>query len=304
MSSIEPEMREEITVERGGTLLAGSIWLPTDPVAAVLMHPGSGSSNRDNDGYFTALRSHFLHNRIAVASFDKRGVGGSTGDWLEAGIETQAGDLVACAENVRRHPALTGATFGIFGHSQGGWVVVEAAGSDFEIGFVVVNSGPGVSVMLQDRYAHRRELEAASVGADEIEERLALFDQVVELASLDVAYEEVAARADLAPYLSSNAAHWRFWKEIFRYDPVDAMGRIKAPLLAVFGEKDVLVPVPESVALFRAHVDAGLLQIEVFPDADHRLQIDDLRNLAPGYLDRVTGFVSAFATYPKMTLAT
>jgi pimeloyl-ACP methyl ester carboxylesterase len=286
-------MIQEITVERDGARLAGSIWLPEETVAAVLMHPGSGANDRHNNGYFTVIRNHFLEHQIAVASFDKRGVGESTGDWLEAGIETQAEDLAVCAEEVRRHPMLAGVPFGIFGHSQGGWVVVEAAGSGLEARFVVVNSGPGVSVMLQDRYASRRALEAAGAHAAEIEQTLRRFDQLVGLATLDAAYEEVASRDDLAPYLPSDAAHWRFWKEIFRYDPVPAMGRITAPVLAVFGEDDVLVPVPESVAIFGDHVDPELLQIEVFPDADHRMQIDEQLNLAPGYLDRLSRFVTA-----------
>ena len=286
-------LRQEIEVEHDGTTLAGSLWLPTDPVTAVLMHPGSGANDRHNNGYFNAIRDHLLNERIAVASFDKRGVGESTGHWLEAGIETQAADLALCAGEVRRHAALAGVPFGIFGHSQGGWVVVEAAGSGLEVDFVVVNSGPGVTVMMQDRYALRRELEATGATPYEIEDRLSLFDQVVELASLDVGYAEVATNAALAPYLSSDAAHWRFWKEILPYDPVPAMGRITAPTLALFGEQDVLVPVPESVALFSVHVDPGLLQVEVFPDADHRMQIDKDGNLAPGYLDRVSAFASA-----------
>ena len=50
------------------------------------MHPGSGPSDRDNDVLFPPIREHLLGAGIAVCSFDKRGVGGSAGSWLEAGL--------------------------------------------------------------------------------------------------------------------------------------------------------------------------------------------------------------------------
>jgi len=90
--------------------------------------PGSGPSDGDNDVFFSPIRTHLLGAGIAVSSFDKRGVGESTGRWQEAGIVEQADDLlaaVAALETVRDFDA----PIGIFGHGQGGWVVLEAAGA-------------------------------------------------------------------------------------------------------------------------------------------------------------------------------
>jgi pimeloyl-ACP methyl ester carboxylesterase len=117
------------------------------------MHPGSGASDRDNDVYFPRIREHLLDARIAVCSFDKRGVGGSTGRWQDAGIIEQAHDLLACVKALLLDPAVP-KPIGLFGHSQGGWVVVEPAGRRPEVAFVVANSGPGVTPVAQERYAH------------------------------------------------------------------------------------------------------------------------------------------------------
>ena len=106
--------------------LAGTLWEPDgDAVATVLMHPGSGPSNRDNDVYFPQVRAVLLDAGIAAASFDKRGIGGSTGDWREAGIVEQAADAAAALDVLRAAGAP--GPIGMFGHSQGGWVVLEAA---------------------------------------------------------------------------------------------------------------------------------------------------------------------------------
>jgi fermentation-respiration switch protein FrsA (DUF1100 family) len=72
----------ELSFSWGGLHLAGTLHLPgsTGPHPTVLMMQGSGPSDRDNDGYFVPLRKAFLDAGIAVYSFDKPGIGASTGD--------------------------------------------------------------------------------------------------------------------------------------------------------------------------------------------------------------------------------
>jgi hypothetical protein len=38
---------------------------------------------------------------MAVLGYDKRGVGGSTGDWKNASLDDLAGDVIAAYENLR-----------------------------------------------------------------------------------------------------------------------------------------------------------------------------------------------------------
>src|SRR5256714_15545364 len=110
----------EVLVRHGNVLLAGSLWRPGgDAVATVLMHPGSGPSDRDNDVYFPPIREHLLGAGIAVCSFDKRGIGGSSGRWQEAGIIEQADDLLACGDTLLSDPDVP-KPVGLFGHSTGG----------------------------------------------------------------------------------------------------------------------------------------------------------------------------------------
>jgi pimeloyl-ACP methyl ester carboxylesterase len=139
-------MSKPLVATQGTTTLAGTLHLPEgEPVATVLMVPGSGPSDRDNDVYFPMIRAGLLARGIAAASFDKRGVGGSSGDWHDSGPAEQAADVAAQLDALRGLPEVDGARLGIFGHSQGGWVVLEVAAADPWVAFVVANSGPGVS---------------------------------------------------------------------------------------------------------------------------------------------------------------
>ena len=155
------------------------------------MHPGSGAADRDNDVYFPPIRQRLLDSGVAVASFDKRGVGASTGRWEDAGIIEQADDLRAVVAALVDEVGLV--PLGLFGHSQGGWVVIEAAGQPpaAPVAFVVSNSGPAVSPAQQERYAAHTGMTRAGVAPAQIGEAMARFDTVLGLLRTGAAYDDV-----------------------------------------------------------------------------------------------------------------
>jgi pimeloyl-ACP methyl ester carboxylesterase len=290
--------RLELTADSGGVRLAGTLWSPPGhAVAGVLMHPGSGPSDRDNDVLFPPIREHLLEAGIAVCSFDKRGVGGSAGSWLDAGIAEQADDLLAGLAAFEAASA-PGLPIGLFGHSQGGWVVVEAAGRGVPVAFVIPNSGGGASPVRQERYSLANKL------ADGREaEALATYDAVVAVLRECPALDQGLERLDEAevPYrelrglefMFEHEEVWHLSSKIFGYDPAPALSRITTPVLALLGAADRVNPPDESAAGLRAAVRPELLQVEVFPEGDHRLHHDDPPRFVDGYLDRIASFVTA-----------
>jgi len=291
-----------MNVQNGDVSLAGSLFLPpVKATATMLMHPGSGPSDRDNDVYFPPIREHLLEAGVAVCSFDKRGVGGSTGRWQDAGIIAQADDLLACAATLLSDPGVP-RPLGLFGHSQGGWVVVEAAGRNPPIAFVVASSGPGVTPAEQERYSHRTYLANNGVTESEMHEALELFDKLVEALQRGSTYEDV--RSEIEPeqlpdvyrgrnlvLLPDDEELWGFLLRMFDYDPRAALERIRVPVLALFGADDPLVPVTASVTVYREAVQPELLSVAVFPGADHRMQTGDSSRLTGRYLETLTSFV-------------
>ena len=290
------DSRLEVEADSGGVRLAGSLWRPAgDAVAGVLMHPGSGPSDRDNDWFFPPIRRHLLEAGIAVCSFDKRGVGGSEGSWLEAGIEEQADDLLAALGVFATE--CPGLPIGLFGHSQGGWVVVEAASRSLPVAFVIPSSGGGASPARQERYSLANKVTAGQ----ETTEALATYDAVVEVIRERPTLGAGVARleAEGVPYrdlpgldfMFEDEAIWRLCAEIFAYDPAPALARITAPVLGLLGAADKVNPPEESLAAFRVAVREDLLEVEVFPEGDHRLQHGDPPRFVDGYFDRIASFM-------------
>src|SRR5262245_53304555 len=288
----------EVEADSGGVRLAGTLWRPAgDAVAGVLMHPGSGPSDRDNDVLFPPIREHLLQAGIAVCSFDKRGVGGSAGSWLDAGIGEQADDLLAGLA-VFEAESPGGLPLGLFGHSQGGWVVVEAAARGFPVEFVITNSGPGVSPARQERYSLANNLAPGTEA-----EALATYDAVVAAMRECPTIEEGLAQLDAThvPYrelpglefMFEDEAIWHLCAKTLDYDPAPALSHIRAPVLGLFGAADKVTPPEESIDALRHAVRPELLQVEVFPEADHRLMCGEPPRFVDGYLDRIASFVRA-----------
>ena len=302
MSTTSPNVRRTtpLAVEREGVRLAGSLWEPDGlPRAVVLMHPGSGPSDRDNDVYFPPIREHLLQRGVAVCSFDKRGVGESTGTWLTAGIGDQAADASACLDHIGgRLPDLP---LGLFGHSQGGWVVVEAAASRGDLSFVVANSGPGVTPAVQERHATIIGLAQRARDPQEFSEAVRCFDLALACISSGVEFEagariiraaglaECYERTDLFSFPIDDPDLWRFAALIVDHDPRPALRRLRAPTLAIFGADDPVVPVHASVAVYGACVLPELLTVEVLEPADHRLEHDS--RLHAGYFTSLDQFI-------------
>jgi len=91
---------------------------------------------------------------------------------------------------------------------------------------------------------------------------------------------------------------WRLGAMIFDYDPTPALARITVPVLGLVGGADRVNPPEESLAEFRASVRPDLLQVEVFPEGDHRLHHGDPPRFVNGYLDRISSFVLGSCSPP------
>jgi hypothetical protein len=100
-----PSLRE-VTFAGGSVVLAGSLALPGREVpapAGVVMAGGPGPSDRGSDTYFPPVRRHLTGSGIAVPSCDKRGAGGSSGDWRDAARDDLAADAAAALGVLRAH---------------------------------------------------------------------------------------------------------------------------------------------------------------------------------------------------------
>ncbi|SEL02238.1 Serine aminopeptidase, S33 [Blastococcus sp. DSM 46786] len=78
----------------------------------MLLASGSGPIDRDSNH----RRARF---DVASLRYDKRGVGGSPGDWRAAGLHDNVDDLGAALDALRARPEVDPARVLLAGHSEG-----------------------------------------------------------------------------------------------------------------------------------------------------------------------------------------
>ncbi|HST24519.1 MAG TPA: alpha/beta hydrolase [Gaiellaceae bacterium] len=173
-----PVKQYEVRFPSSGLMLAGTLTVPDSPgrhPAVAVVH-GSGPSLRD-EGQFTA--GLFLQHGIAVLNYDKRGNGESGGEYpgelaTPQAIGTYARDAEAAIGFLSRQPDLDPSLLGLFGGSQGGWIVPLAASRSPLVRFAVLESGPVVSVGQSDDFAGY-----TTQGASPLTQPLAKIDALV-----------------------------------------------------------------------------------------------------------------------------
>lgn len=292
-------MSEEITfsnqdIKFAGTLYKAETTRPSPAVVAV--HPASGAKRADP--FYEHLRTELPQQGIAVLLFDRRGSGGSGGDFDTADFEDLAGDVVCAAEYLQTRAEIDGSRIGLHGTSQGGWIAPIAAARKPDIAAVVAVSGSGVSPADQMDYGVTFHLEKAGYAPEDVRQAIRLRRLVNDYFRGDGSYAEVAAELKRfegeswfqGSYLYSGEElpadiRGDKWHYEMDYEPLSVWLNVRQPTLFLFAETDEWVPVEESMRRYReatTHLDD--VRFEQIPGTDH-LMYDSSGEISQRYLD-------------------
>ena len=308
------ERREDVRFANGDIQLVGSLISPTTPgphPAVILVH-ASGAEDRD---YVLPFARFLIRRGMAVLGYDKRGVGGSTGDWNAASFEDLAGDVVAAFEYLKTRSDIKRDQIGMLGWSQAGWVMPLAATRARDMAFLISLSGAGVSGSETTIDQARNEMLADGM-------RPQMVDQIVDLMRLQYEYlrtgqgwdRYVATRERLVARMGANPPEtfpatqnspWlKFLRPLILYDPTPTIRQLRLPVLAFFGELDNNIMAAKNRAAWEAALKEGGHQdyaLHILPKANHALleanvgnnaEMKSLQRFVPAYYDIVLEWLS------------
>jgi len=245
---VEIERREDVRFSNRSVQLAGTFISPSTGgkhPAIILVH-GSGPENRE----FILPFARFLVARgMAVLGYDKRGVGGSTGEWQTATFDDLADDVVAAFEYLRKRSDIDAAQIGLLGVSQAGWIMPIAAVRAPDIAFLISISGAAVAPAETSLDETRNEMAAAGRRPEMIEQIISLMRVEYRFAQTGEGWEEyLAARQQLATRFggtpppnfpgSREDPLWQTMRAFYFYDPGPTLRRLRTPTLSILGELD------------------------------------------------------------------
>lgn len=213
--SLNSITRTDITFTSAGVLLAGTLFSPPQPQAAIVLVHGSGQEKRMNR-FAERVAAH----GITVLTYDKRGVGASGGTYAGPEVGTNNVDSInlsllakdASAAVNKLQEVTMDLPVGLVGSSQAGWIIPIAATLNSSVDFMIVFSGPTISSLEQLRFQFHT--------------------------NGDPNYWENHSEAEAREHIKNDPDRFQFTAT----DPKHSLTDLDIPGLWLYGAKDIQVP--------------------------------------------------------------
>ncbi|MHA3789868.1 alpha/beta hydrolase family protein [Flavobacterium hauense] len=266
-----PYYTEDVTFknEKAGITLGGTLTLPKKEgnYPVVILISGSGAQNRDEEILehkpFLVIADHLTRNGIGVLRYDDRGVGASGGNPVNNTSADFATDTQAALDYLKTRKEVNKKKIGLIGHSEGGLIAQLIAEKNPDIAYIVMLAGPGIhgsELMVLQNYLVGKadgipESELTAMGVtlrkaysiigteNDVNIRKATVNDIFTkefgpfFASKGVPKDEIGRV--VAAQTEQLTSPWFVY--FLRYDPARVIEKIKCPILALNGSKDIQV---------------------------------------------------------------
>jgi len=276
-----PYIEEEVVYENktAGIKLAGTFTFPQngENLPVVILITGSGSQDRDETIFehrpFLVIADFLTRNGFAVLRVDDRGVGGSEGNTSKATSEDFAGDVMAGIEFLKTRKEIDPSKIGLIGHSEGGLIAPMVATKSKDVAFIVLMAGPGIigeqilyeqgkliyktAGMTDEQVQQNQKLQEAIFNIIKTEtDSVKRIDRLQKTMSNDQ-YSMLTDDQKIAVDNQIKTVDNEWFKFFLNYDPYPTLVKLKCPVLAINGEKDLQVPPNENLAAIEKALNEG-----------------------------------------------
>lgn len=300
-----PYNAEEVLFEneKDDVVLAGTLTYPKEGnnFSAVVMITGSGGQDRNEEllGHkpFLVIADYLTRNGIAVLRFDDRGIAQSTGDYSTATSEDFAKDVLAAVNFLKTRNEIDKNKIGLIGHSEGGIIAPMAAVKSNDVDFIILMAGTGISgdsiLILQSELIQKAEGMLEEEIQKSLKEQREIYSIIVnsnDNTTLEkqlrdkfnsqyyvMTEEEKSKLGDPEVYLNMQiktiTSPW--FKYFLRFDPALVLEKVKCPVLAINGEKDLQVPPKANLSAIESALKKGgnkNFEVKMLPGLNHLFQ--------------------------------
>jgi len=296
---------EDVTFEniKDSISLSGTLTLPTKSgnFPVVILITGSGPQNRDEAllGHkpFLVIADYLTKNGIAVLRYDDRGVGQSKGDFKTATSADFATDVESAITYLKTRKEINKKQIGLVGHSEGGLIAPIVAAKSKDVSFIILLAGTGIQgdklLLLQEELISRVNGVSETDIKKSIEKNSKLFEMVVKSNDTMKLKTDLtnlineSLKNDTSAEMLNGMTKDEFvsmqvnqisspWMQYFiKFDPATTLEKVKCPVLAINGEKDLQVPPKENLTAIKNALAKGgnkNVTIKELPNLNHLFQ--------------------------------
>lgn len=251
---------------------------------AVILVSGTGRQDRDGTmaGHkvFLVIADYLSRNGYAVLRVDDRGTGGTTGKYEDATTADFAKDVLTGVSYLKTRKEI--GKIGLIGHSEGGAAAYIATAQSKDVAFMISLAGlatSGITALKQQNTAIVSSAQISQQSKDRYNAvNNTLFDTVYAYADapdlethIRTAYagwkvlddEKMSKEPSqekgkghfffpLERYIMQATGPW--YRSHIRFDPVPWLQKVKVPVLAINGDKDIMVDAVQNLGNFQRYV--------------------------------------------------
>ncbi len=292
---------QELIIPTRAGQLSGSLILTKEPSPLVILLTGSGSQDRDENvaGFrvFWLLSSILYEHGYSSFRYDDRGIGKSEGN-EDATLHELAIDVADVAGYLRSNYGDQFTSLYLIGHSQGG-LVASIIADEIDADGIIFMGAPFLRGDEIINMQIRLISEEMNVPEAIVEQNLEFQELIYDVARNESSWDEIEldlkdrllqqlnqlpdqqrnALGDMSSFIQSqvdrqlSTAKSRWFKSLIEFEPADIISNIHVPMLAIFGENDMQVPLKQNIeAAEQLRDEVVSLEIAVIPHANHLFQ--------------------------------
>jgi alpha/beta superfamily hydrolase len=296
---------EDVTFQntKANISLSGTLTLPKKNgfFPSVILITGSGPQNRNEEllGHkpFLVISDYLTKKGIAVLRYDDRGIGDSKGNFKTATTVDFATDVESAINYLQTRKEINKNKIGLVGHSEGGLIASIVASKSKDISFIVLLAGTGIQgdklLLLQQKLISRAKGISETDIKKSNQTNVKLFEIVIQSNDNQkfktdlTKHIKETLKSDTSIEIPNGLTKEEFisiqvnqisnpWIQYFiKFNPATVLEKVKCPVLAVNGEKDLQVPSNENLTAIKNALKIGgneNVTIKEFPRLNHLFQ--------------------------------
>jgi pimeloyl-ACP methyl ester carboxylesterase len=331
----KPPVSIDMVIKTEKVAIGGTLVIPSHlkTRSLVIMSSGSGPQDRDEtlEGFkiFKTIAEHLAANGIASFRYDDRGVGESTGDFVNSTLDDHAKDLESIIDYFKVSKSHTFKSFALLGHSQGGIVASKVAVANTSVKKVILMGAPAVQLIDVVLYQIREEHKQLGISPSLIEEDVSAHNRLMRAIkdqnNIETALEAFQNTSQAILWFQNSEKELDLKKiaeqvrvtakeyhiiyglpsltSFLYYDPSKDFERLNTPVLSLFGGLDFQVPIHQNKdRMENALLSAGTsYQFKTFDKANHFFQKAETGNrdeysklekrFVDGFLDEISSWL-------------
>ncbi|OEG15682.1 hydrolase [Enterococcus quebecensis] len=256
----------------------------------VFVH-GDGAQEATQDGGYKPLMERFAQQGYISVSWDKLGVGRSSGNWLLQTMDDRTKEVLEVIEWLKvKYPKYSN-KIGLWGASQAGWVIPKVMSENPDIQFSIVVA-PAINWIRQGEYDTENRIKDSGGTNTEILQAKQHFRNDSLLIEKNDSYSKYKNNGGTEVMTSDR---YLFVRNNLNQDATDELSKVHGKTYLILAENDKNVNSLETEKIYRSKMSKKDLEVKIIPNASHQMLNRKIEN--SDFLINLSGLI-----FPKYSL--